>query len=395
MLKNKDPQQILAELERLDQQEFNINQPPSLNEKVLKDKRRKLTETWNRVLGLYRKEEPDRYQQLRRQERDYQFNRDKMIKLFEAVKSAQDVVLDEIPLPVGPDQMNAIDAFGSRRWQVGRDPPGCPPGIPPKISDLEMELASFKEEPMMMAATVQAAVITQNDDDVDQFLKEIEHVQPIKPTVPEPTKSIEKLVPLPQVNPTPALAALPAVNPTPVVVAGGHPSSLPFTSMPTGHYHSIPPPTISSTSSSTSSSLLSSTTSLAHRPIVTGQMTNVSGMTGSFPVGIPSIHSIHSQPSTMPAGKSIIHPYKPSATIHPPRNLTTTTAMTTTTLVTKEEVRKPSETVGKATIEAKPQLRNLSADATRFLPVSLRVKRPETKPKLQPKYNGMILFVFN
>src|SRR5687767_6176680 len=35
VIKGKDPNQILAELERLDQMEFNVNQPPVLNEKVL------------------------------------------------------------------------------------------------------------------------------------------------------------------------------------------------------------------------------------------------------------------------------------------------------------------------------------------------------------------------
>ena len=42
----------------------------------------------------------------------------------------------------------------------------------------------------------------------------------------------------------------------------------------------------------------------------------------------------------------------------------------------KEERGKQS-----ATIEAKPQLRNLSVDATRFTPLALRVKRPENKLK--------------
>lgn len=42
----------------------------------------------------------------------------------------------------------------------------------------------------------------------------------------------------------------------------------------------------------------------------------------------------------------------------------------------KEEKGKQS-----ATIEAKPQLRNLSVDATRFTPLALRVKRPENKLK--------------
>lgn len=33
--------------------EYNVNAPPLLNEKVLKDKRKKLKETWDRVMRLY------------------------------------------------------------------------------------------------------------------------------------------------------------------------------------------------------------------------------------------------------------------------------------------------------------------------------------------------------
>ena len=53
VLKGKDPYQILADLERLDKMEFDLSQSSALNEKVLKDKRRKLKETWDRLCRLY------------------------------------------------------------------------------------------------------------------------------------------------------------------------------------------------------------------------------------------------------------------------------------------------------------------------------------------------------
>ena len=53
VLKGKDPYQIIADMERLDQMEYNVNAPPPLNEKVLKDKRRKMKETWDRLCRLY------------------------------------------------------------------------------------------------------------------------------------------------------------------------------------------------------------------------------------------------------------------------------------------------------------------------------------------------------
>lgn len=74
VLKGKDPQQILEEMEKIDQMgkylissqliqivfsdnlfltEFNVNQPSPLNEKVLRDKRKKLRDTLDRVLSMY------------------------------------------------------------------------------------------------------------------------------------------------------------------------------------------------------------------------------------------------------------------------------------------------------------------------------------------------------
>lgn len=53
VLKNKDPGQIISELDKLDEIEYNPTQAPALAEKVLKDKRKKLKETLDRVMRLY------------------------------------------------------------------------------------------------------------------------------------------------------------------------------------------------------------------------------------------------------------------------------------------------------------------------------------------------------
>lgn len=47
VLKGKDPAQIIEEMEKIDQM------PPPLNEKVLKDKRKKLKETLDRILKMH------------------------------------------------------------------------------------------------------------------------------------------------------------------------------------------------------------------------------------------------------------------------------------------------------------------------------------------------------
>lgn len=41
----------------------------------------------------------------------------------------------------------------------------------------------------------------------------------------------------------------------------------------------------------------------------------------------------------------------------------------------------PKDTKGMTTITAKPQIRNLSADVTRFVPSTLRVRREDKKPQ--------------
>lgn len=66
--------------------EFNPVQQPQLNEKVLKDKRKKLRETFERILRLYEKENPDIYKELRKLEVEYEQKRAQLSQYFDAVK---------------------------------------------------------------------------------------------------------------------------------------------------------------------------------------------------------------------------------------------------------------------------------------------------------------------
>lgn len=325
MLKNKDPLQILADLERLDQQEYNIHQPPTLAEKVLKDKRRKLTETWNRVIALYRKEDTDRFLELKRLERDYEAKRDEMAKLYHAVKSAEKVVLDEIPLPVEPDEpMESVSiepgTFGNRVKEIGRKPPGCPPGIPPKISDLQNELAD------LLLSNVN------DNDDLSQFLKEIDQVKQLENKKKENDSQTITTTTAPL---NISLPTLPIVNPTPSTIHAPVVPHLPYNAP-------VRPNTFSSL--------------------------NVPSM--------PSMSTDVNLPNTNVSYAN--HRPSPYSSMPPPK------------MLSKQSIKLPESKVeSKATIEAKPLLRNLSADATRFLPVSLRVKRTENnKSKSFTKTEG-------
>ncbi|KAM9326790.1 WW domain-binding protein 11 [Gastrophryne carolinensis] len=165
VLKMKDPKQIIRDMEKLDEMEFNPVQQPQLNEKVLKDKRKKLRETFERILRLYEKENPETYKELRKIELEYEHKRAQLSQYFDAVKNAQHVEVESIPLPdlphapsniliqdiplpgaqppsilkknsaYGPSGRSVTIAYppghGVPRLPPGRKPPGPPPGPPP------------------------------------------------------------------------------------------------------------------------------------------------------------------------------------------------------------------------------------------------------------------------
>ncbi|XP_045536204.1 WW domain-binding protein 11 [Papilio machaon] len=164
VLKMKDPTQILEELQKIDEMEYNVLQPSPLNEKVLKEKRKKLKETFDRVLKMYDKDDPEKWVELKRQEMEYEKRRAHLISYYESVKHAQSVQVDDIPLPTLQVPDNLI--YGNvpsqiplpldtvhpilpkpilkkdsvyRERPVGIEPPGVPPGPPPNYSVLIFE----------------------------------------------------------------------------------------------------------------------------------------------------------------------------------------------------------------------------------------------------------------
>ncbi|XP_021928568.1 WW domain-binding protein 11 isoform X2 [Zootermopsis nevadensis] len=136
VLKGKDPIQLIAEMEKIDQMEYNVLQPPPLNEKVLKDKRKKLKETLERVMTMYDKDDPDKWAELKRMEVEYEKRRIAMVTYAESVRHAQQVQVDDIPLPT---------------LQLPNDPNtfiGLPSQIP-LPTDLPVPLSSIVSHPIM------------------------------------------------------------------------------------------------------------------------------------------------------------------------------------------------------------------------------------------------------
>ena len=111
VLKGKNPREIVQELEKIDDMEFNVLAPPPLNDKVLRDKRRKLHETWQRVIKMYEREDVEQYVELKRLWHSYQNRKHEVVTHFESVRNAQNVSVDEIPLPAMPDGATATDAI--------------------------------------------------------------------------------------------------------------------------------------------------------------------------------------------------------------------------------------------------------------------------------------------
>ncbi|GFR87838.1 WW domain-binding protein 11-like [Elysia marginata] len=185
VLKGKDPMKLLEEMEIIDRMEYNPMQPPSLNEKVLREKRKKLRETYDRVFKLYEKERPEYAVELRKANAEYEKTRTQLQLHFDQVRNAERVQLDQIPLPEAPVDLaipgaiplpsemplhmmpgvplpighplmqphsilKKTSAYGPQR-SIGphipaqfmrnkrRKPPGPPPGPPPALSDSEDE----------------------------------------------------------------------------------------------------------------------------------------------------------------------------------------------------------------------------------------------------------------
>ncbi|XP_077980228.1 WW domain-binding protein 11-like [Glandiceps talaboti] len=150
VLKGKDPRQLIEEMENLDEMEFNLENPPQLNEKVLKDKRKKLKETFERVLRLYYREDPEMYDTLKDLEREYERKRLQQSIYYESVRSAQQVKVDDIPLPDMPQNLPIVpsqiplpsdiplpqlppQSILKKTSAYSKKPPGPPPGLPPGL----------------------------------------------------------------------------------------------------------------------------------------------------------------------------------------------------------------------------------------------------------------------
>lgn len=300
---------------------------------------------------------------------------------YESVKSAQQVQVDEIPLPQLPQQnvqntasqipLPTVErkqehtiysiATALKLQALGqpvREPPGCPPGPPPDIND-EGDVEDFAtkqcedekdetnatddtsdtEAASVKPTSLQQKMVALSGQNVDEFMKEMETVQktdknddkPKFPAVAEP------LMP-PGTDPIPTIAPQITTNPP-------GPPPLLFSTGTTLRLPPGPPP---------------------GRPL----------LPPGPPPGLPPRLAMRMPPAPP---RMIRIPGPPPPTM-PPGNLSSLVQPNVLSAAPQLVHRMESTKQG-ATISAKPQIRNLSADVTRFVPSTLRVKREDKKPK--------------
>ncbi|XP_055634432.1 WW domain-binding protein 11 [Toxorhynchites rutilus septentrionalis] len=384
VLKGKDPAQLIEEMEKIDEMEFNVYQPSPLNEKVLKEKRKKLKETLDRVMRLYQADDPDLWGELKRKEVDYEKRRNKRIQYYESVRHAEQVQVDDIPLPsanetptplsipripippIIPTILPPIKPPPILKKPIENpvepmepvddddDIPGCPPGPAPDLfamPELDFDLEEFHNETQKSVkffddadsrdnsddsdtekpkhvSTVQQKMLAISGQNLDEFMKEMESVQKKKD---QPDALISAI-------PTPPKPPIALPNPAP------HPSDptvkyVPMPSLP------IPGP----------------------GPIQPALMIRPPPLRPGIP-GIPGLRMPPRPPPGIPPRLGIRMPPGPP-TGPPPKHIQQQHMRN----MLHQQQKDPKS----ATISAKPQIRNLSADVTRFVPSALRTKKDE------------------
>jgi len=400
VIKGKNPTDIILELEKLDDMEFNVLVAPPLNEKVMREKRRKLMETWHRVVHLYEKEDVDQHLDLKKMWSNYLKRKEEVMDHYEAVKTAQNIDIDDIPLPNMADNDNdkpgdiPLPPNLKMAPKVGilkkssvldtlrpKSCPGVPAGPPPPLSDYdnfdletntettenkkrirfagqenstdEINTPSVQvdepesEEKGPKVDNVQKKLLAASGQDVDAYMKEMEEVH--KKTEAEKASELRS-----------RLARVGAAQDQP-----GPPGEIPqafvqvapagFMVRPPQLRPGIPPPGVR---------------------LPPGPPPGRPQLPPGPPPGRPPFMGVR----PLGAGPGPGAPAQPRPRAHMPRPLnpqvTSVVSAGPQISAGPSSTAKPVVKTG-SVIEAKPQMRNLLSDVTRFVPTNVKVKRDE------------------
>ncbi|KAL0131579.1 hypothetical protein PUN28_002841 [Cardiocondyla obscurior] len=476
VLKGKDPAQIIEEMEKIDQMEYNVMQPPPLNEKVLKDKRKKLKETLDRVLKMYAKDDQEKWAELKEQLIQYERRRIDLVSYFEAVRHAQQVQVDEIPLPsaandisrmypgpltsqiplpdmpqppthmypphphyisqhhtlmnipVPPSILKKTSAYATSSsvptLAPNKEPPGVPPFPPPELSsddedtvenqvkdtpaksrtirfaddgkedkqesenkEKDMEKEKDRDIAKVKPTTLQQKMLAMAGQDIDQFMREMEVVHKKRET--ERAQDLNA-----------RLSLLETENETNVKSSNNKSNNKEDEDIEppgasehlSGHGQHAPHPHTQHTQHGAMPPMGMPPPPLLYRP-------PPPPLHLRMPPPPPPRIGLRLPPGPPPGMPRLLRPGPPSIPRMPPPQMqmsnmsnignpqiqtqsgTTAQPKTPNVLSAAPQLinRKDKDGKSTTTIEAKPQIRNLAADVTRFLPTSLRVKRDDKK----------------
>ncbi|THD21545.1 putative nuclear mrna splicing via spliceosome [Fasciola hepatica] len=348
VLKSKDPLQLLEETALYDKQEYDPSVQAQLNERVIQEKRKRLLETFDRLVILYRKEDAEYANRLQAARQDYDKKRHEMMLYYgiilvlfftsdwvlEQVKLAERVKASEIPLPKLPQsQMGLLTSdiplpAGSYTKGIlkkslglpglppgivpaGRKPPAPPPGPPPELSDSEGEQETVD--------VIRPRKIRFADADPPGIESESAHINvQAAPSVDNPSmlppSGFSVIAPPPSQIPLPPPNALPS-----------------FAGLIRPGFPGAPQPT---------------------QP--------------RFMFQRPGVSAVLSAPPSL-------HPRDPLD------NVELLGAVNTVSLNAASAMPNTGQPIN-TIIEAKPQLKNLIGDATRFVPTALKVRRAVRDP---------------
>ncbi|XP_026736433.1 WW domain-binding protein 11 [Trichoplusia ni] len=457
VLKMKDPTQILEELQKIDEMEYNVLQPSPLNEKVLKEKRKKLRETFDRVLKMYDKDDPEKWVELKRQEMEYEKRRAHLISYYESVKHAQSVQVDDIPLPTLQVPDNLFNNVPSqiplpmdpthpaslvkpilkkdsvyKERPSGVEPPGVPPGVPPdyelligevikdKLKDKKnLRFSDMPDEGPPGEAPLPKPQAKPPPENIDGEAVEEEGPVPVQgqgaaaTQAPKPTSLQQRMLALSGQNIDDFMKEMEEVHrkrerdraadlnarlsalkrtgggrdsdsdsdteggPPPLSALAGHAPPDFALEPPGAELRQMPPPLLPP---GLRPPPLRAPLAPPLRLGPPGPPGPPPGPPGpppgppGPPPGAPGARGMLRPPGPPPgAPPRLLRPLvpPPPPKTHPPVSVLSAAPV----LITKKDAQQG------ATISAKPQIRNLSADVTRFVPSALRVKREDKKAK--------------
>lgn len=328
-------------------------------------------------MRLVHEDEPEQWAECKRKEVEYEKRRYKRMQYYESVRHAEQVLIEDIPLPTAtsdkpvpkislpppvllthvppPSSMKKHDDFSSLDLHEIKEkhPPGVPSMIPPDLfemreldSDYESdEKNSESEEEVPLKRKDEEKPKDKHDKNIEEFMKEVESAQKKK----EEEKALETV----RIDPTPDVEMEEGIEkPHEIEIPRPAPAPQEIITIPAPFgMPRIPHP------------------SFFRPPPMRPTMQMGIRLPPGPPPGRPNLSGMARMGIRMAPGPPLGPPPRHSKQHHH-----------------HHDRNAPPKDPKSATITAKPQIRNLSADVTRFVPVSaLRgVKRDEPK-KPKPK----------